>query len=176
MAQVQQGSEPAFNTLYERYSQRLLFFMYKMLQHDEAKAQDLLQDVFLKVVQAPEKFDPQRSFKTWIFTVAANCCKNYFRAQKTAQLFQEKWTVSTTTEAPLLETKSAFEQQLQQALQQLLPLYRDVFLLKHQEGLSLKEIAQVMDCPLGTVKSRLHSATKQLAQTLAPYKANFFIK
>ncbi len=172
MQQVQRGSEPAFNELYQRYSQRLLFFMYKMLQQDEAKAQDLLQDVFLKVVEAPEKFDPQRPFKTWVFTVAANCCKNYFRAQKTARLASAQWPLPESTEAPAAPSAEA-NKQLQWALQQLAPVYREAFILKYKEGLRLTEIAAVLDCPLGTVKSRLHSATKQLAQHLAPYKTYF---
>lgn len=173
MELVQRGSEPAFNELYQRYSQRLLFFMYKMLQQDEAKAQDLLQDVFLKVVEAPEKFDAHRSFKTWIFTVAANSCKNYFRAQKTARLASEQLAPVLETAPVFSSSQPIFEEQLQLALQQLAPVYQETFLLKYKEGLSLKEIAAVLDCPLGTVKSRLHSATKKLAQELAPYKAYF---
>lgn len=173
MQLVQRGSEPAFNVLYERYSQRLLFFMYKMLHQDEAKAQDLLQDVFLKVVEAPEKFDVQRPFKTWVFTVAANCCRNYFRAQKTARLANEK-LISPNSIEPVTPTQEPiFKEQLQVALGQLSPVYREAFLLKYNEGLSLKEIAMVLDCPLGTIKSRLHGATKKLAQQLAPYKAYF---
>ncbi|MFK7796155.1 MAG: RNA polymerase sigma factor [Aureispira sp.] len=172
MKLVQRGSEPAFNELYQRYSKRLLFFMYKMLQQDEAKAQDLLQDVFLKVVEAPEKFDHQRPFKTWIFTVAANCCKNYFRNQKTARLAQERIGVADNLVAPSSpKEQEGLDQHLQEALQKLSVVYREVFILKYKEGLSLKEIAAILDCPLGTIKSRLHAATKKLAQELAPYKA-----
>ncbi|MGH1335778.1 MAG: RNA polymerase sigma factor [Aureispira sp.] len=173
MQLVQRGSEPAFNVLYERYSQRLLFFLYKMLHQDEAKAQDLLQDVFLKVVEAPEKFDVQQPFKTWVFTVAANCCRNYFRAQKTARLANEKIIQPKSIEPVIPIQERVFEEQLQVALEHLSPVYKEVFLLKYKEGLRLKEIATVLDCPLGTVKSRLHGATKKLAEQLAPYKAYF---
>lgn len=173
MQLVQNGSEPAFNELYERYSQRLLFFLYKMLQQNETKAQDLLQDVFLKIVEAPEKFDTKRSFKTWIFTVAANCCRNYFRAQKTARLAKKQVVVASSTEPTMPTQELKLEQQLNAALQNLSPVYREAFLLKYKEGLSLKEIALVLDSPLGTIKSRLHTATKKIAQELAPYKAYF---
>lgn len=172
MQQVQQGAEPAFNELYQRYSQRLLFFLYKMIG-EEAKAQDLLQDVFLKVVEAPQKFDTKKPFKTWIFTVTANVCRNYLRAQKTARLFQEQLPKPTNIAPDTSNKAPSLEQQLSLALQQLSPVYKEAFILKYKEGLSLKEIAAVLDCPLGTVKSRLHAATKKLAEILAPYKASY---
>lgn len=175
MLEVQQGAEWAFNELYQRYSQRILYFMYKMLKQDEAKAQDLLQDVFLKIVEAPEKFDVNRNFKTWIFTIAANHCKNYFRGQKEQMLEVEKMPVkSDTIEKDHHWDQQIFQQKLNLALLDLSPLYREAFLLKYKEGLSLKEIAMVMNCPLGTVKSRLSSATRLLGQKLAAYKKNLY--
>ncbi len=174
MAQVQQGSELAFNELYQRYSQRILFFMYKMLRQDEAKAQDLLQDVFLKIIEAPQKFDVTKSFKTWIFTVAANHCKNYFRSHKGGFLTLEQ-APTAIEQAPTVQLKhprQGFQQQLQKALDALPYQYKEAFVLKYKEGLSLKEIATVMDCPLGTVKSRLNSATKKLSQSLMAYKTS----
>lgn len=172
MREVQQGNEPAFNELYRRYSKRVLFFMYKMLRQDEAKAQDLLQDVFLKIVETPEKFDVTRNFKTWIFTVAANRCKNYFRSQKGGFMALEEAPI-VVEEAPMIQlnpSDQGFQQQLQKALNALPYQYKEAFVLRHKEGLSLKEIAMVMDCPLGTVKSRLNSATKKLSTLLIAYK------
>ncbi|CAA6826470.1 MAG: Unknown protein [uncultured Aureispira sp.] len=175
MQHVQEGAEWAFNALYERYSQRILYFMYKMLRQDEAKAQDLLQDVFLKIVEAPEKFDVKRSFKTWIFTVAANSCKNYFRAQKGGFLALEQAPELSTAPALIQVNSAAFKKQLNNALDELSYVYKEAFVLKYKEGLSLQEIALVMDCPLGTVKSRLSSATKLLGKRLAPFKASLFV-
>ncbi|BDS12004.1 RNA polymerase sigma factor [Aureispira anguillae] len=171
MRHVQKGVEWAFNELYQRYSQRILYFLYKMLKQDEAKAQDLLQDVFLKIVEAPEKFDVNQSFKTWIFTVTANHCKNYFRTQKRSIV-----ELGATSSREGIEKKDeglnteAFHQKLNEALMDLPYKYREVFILKYKEGLQLKEIALVMECPLGTVKSRLSSATKLLGKRLAQYK------
>ena len=175
MQHVQEGAEWAFNALYKRYSQRILYFMYKMLRQDEAKAQDLLQDVFLKIVEAPEKFDVQRSFKTWIFTVAANSCKNYFRAQIGGFLDLEQAPERITTETPIQLNSVAFQEKLRIALDELSYVYKEAFVLKYKEGLSLQEIALVMDCPLGTVKSRLSSATKLLGKKLAPFKASLYV-
>lgn len=168
----QRGDELAFNTLYQRYSHRILYFMYKMLKQDEAKAQDFLQDVFIKIVEQPEKFDVNKRFKTWIFTIAANLCKNYFRSQKRSIIVLETVEVADETASEITwdEQQPLLLEQLNQALDDLSYVYKEAFILKHKEGLSLKEIAQVMDCPLGTVKSRLNSATKKLAQKLNPYK------
>ena len=170
----QRGDEGAFNALYQRYSHRILYFMYKMLKQDEAKAQDFLQDVFIKIVEHPEKFDSSKRFKTWIFTVAANLCKNYFRSQQRSIVVLE--TIDVADEAVEAinweEQQPLLLEQLNQALDDLPYVYKEAFILKHKEGLSLKEIAQVMACPLGTVKSRLNSATKKLAKKLNPYKTS----
>lgn len=173
MQAIQLGDEAAFNELYSRYSQRILYYMYKMLRQDEAKAQDLMQDVFLKIVEAPEKFDVQKSFKTWIFTVAANLCKNYFRSQKggTVSLYNTTITEEKVFAFENKEQHLLFEQKLNIAINELPLQYKEAFILKHKEGLSLKEIATIMACPLGTVKSRLNSATKKLAEKLSEYKS-----
>lgn len=172
MLNVQKGEEWAFNELYQRYSKRILYFMYKMLKQDEAKAQDLLQDVFLKIVETPQKFDANRSFKTWIFTVAANHCKNYFRGQKGKIIAIETTLITTSIEEDRIAINTtAFQEKLNNALNELPYQYKEAFLLRHKEGLSFQEIALVMGCPLGTVKSRLSSATKALGKKLAPYKS-----
>jgi RNA polymerase sigma-70 factor (ECF subfamily) len=172
MLDVQVGKEVAFNELYRRYSKRILYFMYRMLRQDKTKAQDLLQDVFLKIVEAPEKFDVNRNFKTWLFTIAANLCKNHFRSQKRDLLELNEGLDFGEVEHEVNQRFDVdfFNKQLGLALNELPYQYREAFILKHKEGLSLKEIAIVMDCPLGTVKSRLNGATRKLAIKLAKYK------
>src|SRR3954463_9705995 len=76
------GEDLAFDELYGRYSKRLLGYFIRMLNFDKNLAEDALQDLFLKIAEAPEKFDNNRSFKTWIFSVASNSCKNYYRHKK----------------------------------------------------------------------------------------------
>ena len=141
--------------------------MFKMLRQDEAKAQDFTQDVFLKVVEFSDKFDTSKSFKTWIFTIAANHCKNYFRSNQ--QMFnlddlanQEPYHDSISTDYEEQE----FRVQLNNELDKLSDSYKETFLLRHNEGLKLKEIAVILDCPVGTVKSRLNHVTQQLAKKL----------
>lgn len=170
MQLVQKGNEEAFNEIYQRYSQRILYFMYKMLKQDEARAQDFLQDVFLKIAAAPEKFDTNKNFKTWVFTVAANLCKNYFRQKK--QPYNDLNGIEQPIANNFIPTidNRAFEAELNQELTLLLPVYKEAFILRYYEGLSLNEIAEVVGSPLGTVKSRLHSATRILSEKLIHYQ------
>jgi len=76
------GEVLAFDELYERYSKRLYGYFIRMLNFDAALAEDALQDLFLKIAESPQKFDRNRSFKTWVFSVASNSCKNYYRHKK----------------------------------------------------------------------------------------------
>ena len=79
MKLIQGGDASAFNELYDRYSKRLLHYFYRMLGQKEDKAQDFLQDLFLKVIDKTDFFDTDKNFSTWIFTVAYNLCKNEYR-------------------------------------------------------------------------------------------------
>src|ERR1700745_1377189 len=82
MLHICNGEELAFDVIYHRYSKRLMGYYVRMLNFDRNLAEDALQDLFLKIAEAPEKFDGSRSFKTWIFSVASNSCKNFYRHQK----------------------------------------------------------------------------------------------
>src|ERR1051325_5246968 len=72
----------AFDELYHRYGKRLLAYFTRMMNFDKNLAEDALQDLFLKIAERPERFDGSRSFKTWIFSLASNSCKNFYRHQK----------------------------------------------------------------------------------------------
>ncbi len=174
MSSLQKGDESAFNILYDRYSDRILYYMYKMLRQDESKAQDFTQDVFLKVVEYSEKFDTNKNFKTWIFTIAANHCKNYFRSNKqmvelesskASKLFQD----SKEDEYDQKE----FRNRLNSEVDKLSCTYKETFILRYKEDLKLKEIAEIMDCPVGTIKSRLNHVTGVLAEKLKAYRTLF---
>src|SRR5688572_30013170 len=79
MARICSGQVPAFDELYHRYSKRLMGYFLRMMNFDRSAAEDALQDLFCKLAADPLKFDGSRTFKTWIFSVAANTCKNYYR-------------------------------------------------------------------------------------------------
>ncbi len=91
MESVKVGEETAFDELYNRYSKRLLVYFYRMLGSNEEKAQDFLQDIFVKIIEKPHLFGSKNRFSSWVFTVANNMCKNEYRRFKVRnQVVNEK--------------------------------------------------------------------------------------
>ena len=169
MHRLTQGDESAFNELYERYAQRILLFMYKMLKQDEARAQDFTQDVFLKVVEAAESFDRSKNFKTWVFTIAANLCKNHFRKNGgDVREFSSSTQITNNGGVEKLELEVK-QKALQQEIAALPSPFRETFLLRYHEEMKVKEIANIQKIPEGTVKSRLNKATQILAKKMRAY-------
>lgn len=171
MAQYQQGDRKCFDEIYHRYSKRLLYFMYRLLNHNEDLAQDLLHDVFARIIAQPNRFDTNRKFKPWVFKVAANECYKHLRKPVTDDLDM------VPEEEPLLETNTirhidnkTFKRALRKELSMLSYDHRCTFILRYQEGLSVDEVAQIMDCSSGTIKSRSHYCLKHLSQKLVAYK------
>jgi RNA polymerase sigma-70 factor (ECF subfamily) len=174
MVRAQRGDVPALETLYERYSSRLLHYFYRMLGGDAEKSQDFLQDLFLKVVEHPEAFDPGRPFGTWVFSVAHNMCKNEYRRlavrSRPEVLAEIQLRSAESGSLPVERTvdERAFRKALMAALQTLDEAHRTTFLLRHQEDMPIREISRVLGCAEGTTKSRLHYTTRRLAELLEP--------
>ncbi len=82
MRNISTGDRLAFNELYSRYNDRLFYYFYRMLGNCEETANDFLQDIFLKIIDKPELFNPTFSFRKWIFSVAHNMCKNEYRKRE----------------------------------------------------------------------------------------------
>jgi RNA polymerase sigma-70 factor (ECF subfamily) len=167
---IQQGRESAFNALYERYGQRMYRYFYRMLRQSPEKAHDFTQELFLKIIEQPEAFDISRRFSTWIYAVAGNMVKNeYRRKSKQPQqtvLDDSAIVIAAAHSLPDLDAdvRKAY---IEQAVQTLRPHHRECFLLRYQEGLSVQEISEVIGCPPGTVKSRLHYSLKKLNELLS---------
>ncbi len=171
------GEVLAFDEIYLRYSKRLLGYYIRMLNFDKELAQDALQDLFLKIAEAPEKFDKTRSFKTWIFSVASNSCKNFYRHKKIVSESNEeiKYTAESINDSVFLNTASKidavmFRKMLEEALNDLPAEKKEAFILKYQEEKTITEIAFIQNCPEGSVKSRLHYTIKVLEEKLKIFK------
>lgn len=166
MARITSGNAQAFNTLYTRYSQRMHAFFSRMLGFNSEKADDFLQELFMKIIEKPEAFDCSRKFSTWLYTVAGNMCKNEYRRMErhpqTNQIPEEPGEDSIPDRIDF----ALFRTELQEALARLSPEHRECFVLRYQEELSTKEISEIMDCPEGTVRSRLFYALRRLADQL----------
>ncbi|MGB0849717.1 MAG: RNA polymerase sigma factor [Bacteroidia bacterium] len=169
MGLLQNGSNSAFDEIYARYSKKLLAFIYRMVNGAEALAQDVLHDVFLKIIEKPNAFDVTRSFKPWIYQVAANASRKSYRMTETEEVKESHTQFLGNSHQPNLADRKAFDNSLNTALNKLSIEHREVFVLKHQQYMSIKEISIITNIPEGTVKSRLHTATKHLAKSLRQF-------
>ncbi len=175
---IQQADTAAFDELYQRYSQRLLYFFYRMFSGNEEKAQDFLQDLFLKIIEKPEKFLSKSKFSSWIFTVAHNMCKNEYRRLSVRQIIGNITNLDSVSDGAtdnLIEQiidHKIFESHLFKELKQLNPDHQTTFLLRFQEHLSIQEISEILHCSEGTTKSRLFHTIKKLMERLKAFNPN----
>jgi|TARA_R110000822_G_scaffold308953_1_gene437571 RNA polymerase sigma-70 factor (ECF subfamily) len=174
---MKNGEERAFKELYGRYSKKMLFFFYQRLNNDNERAQDLLQDLFLKIIEKPESFDKSRKFSVWIYVVASNMCKNEYRRKRNRcnsivsnNMFDES-KIDRIQPSGFLEEIDLknFADRLASELNLMGDKHSLTFVLKHQQGLTIKEISDIMDCSEGTVKSRLFYSIKKLSNKLQMY-------
>lgn len=172
--QMSKGKQQAFDTLYHRYAKLMLNYFYRMLWQDKEKAQDFTQDLFLKLIQSPQSFDASRNFKTWFYSVANNMCKNEYKKQAVranTKVGIEPYQHTASKEASVDEQVqlTLFQEQFSSELAEMDENHRQVVILRHLEGLSVKDIAEQLSINEGTVKSRIFYATKSLAQKLAAF-------
>lgn len=172
MQAIARRQERAFAELYGRYSRPIHRYFFRMLGRDVARADDFTQELFLKIIEKPHLYDPARPFRTWLYALAANMCKNEYRRKKPADA---GWPAVNDTETPgpgLPEQldRELFETSLRLAIDTLGDTHRQCFVLRYQEELSVAEIAAILQCPEGTVKSRLHYALQKISERLTVFK------
>ncbi|MEO9532752.1 MAG: RNA polymerase sigma factor [Crocinitomicaceae bacterium] len=175
MRSFTEGDKRAFEQIYARYESFMVNFFYRKLWSDRIKAEDFAHDLFTKIIDKPESFDLNRNFKTWLFSVANNMCKNEYKKQEVRKntgydVPEGVEAKDETRQADVAVDASNFNEELKTELNKLNEKHREVFMLRHFEGLSLNEIAEALEINAGTVKSRLHHATKTLAEKLAVFR------
>jgi len=150
----------AFDCLYKRYAKIILQYFYFALNNDYNKAQDFMHDLFVKIIEKPQLFDSSQNFKSWIYRVASNMCKNEYRRNSTNQKYHSHLKLISENTASLNDT----EKKLRACISQLNQEHRSLIVLRFKMEMSIKEIAEILECPEGTVKSRLFYATKELTK------------
>lgn len=161
---ITSGDQKAFNELYRRYNQRLYYYFFRMLGNSPEMSNDFLQELFLKIIENPARFNPEYSFKTWVFSVAYNLCKNEYRRR---EIRKEASPVIDQLLDPVLPKEISQEELIDlifKKLDELGPEQRSVFIMHYREGFLIKEIASVLKISQGTVKSRLFYTRKYLAE------------
>jgi RNA polymerase sigma-70 factor (ECF subfamily) len=175
------GDTRQFRVLVERYQDRMVNFIQRSIG-DRDRAEDLAQEVFIRVYRHLKRFDREKKFSTWIYTIASNLAKNELRnrARNPIVLFQTLTSTWDDDHRPLqfedssmrpddLYRKRRLQQLVEQAAGELPPHHREVFVLREIEGKSYEEIAEITGTQLGTVKSRLNRARNRFAQIIEPW-------
>lgn len=175
-----EGDERAFGELVKRYDNRLVNFVYRTVG-DRERAQDLVQETFVRVYRHAARFDQTKKFSTWVYTIASNLAKNELRnrSRNPLVLFQsikQNWDADhrplewedTAYKPDDLYRKRFLREKVEAAVKELPEHHRIVFVLRELEGKTYEEIADITGCNLGTVKSRLNRARNNFAQVIAP--------
>ena len=176
--QAQAGDSAAYDALVTRHRGRI-FAMIRQMVKNEADAWDLSQEVFIKAWKALPRFEVKAKFSTWLYRIAHNAVYDWARRKRPeagGELNEEIFgsgsidPASQTTPGTVRRPDEALRDdelrgKIEAALDQLSPQHREAVILKDVQGLAYKEIAEVMECSIGTVMSRLHYARQKL-QTL----------
>jgi RNA polymerase sigma-70 factor (ECF subfamily) len=157
VVQVAGGDEAALRELLRRYERPLSSFIYR---HTAGRdVQDIFQETWLRVVRQAARFDAAARFSTWLFQIAINLCRDWHRRQRDTEALDEQFA-SERDEAADTERRL----DTLRLLARLPEDQREVLILRFFHDLSEKEVAELVGCPLGTVKSRMHHALAKLGQ------------
>ncbi len=168
------GDKKSFDEIYNRYAGQLQGFFMRKMWNDREKAEDFVHDIFAKIIRKPESFDPTRNFKTWLFSVANNMCKNEYKKQEvrknTSSGLDNHYSLKDDNSDVFRQVQDVeFKERFEVEINSLKEKHKNVFHLKYIAGLSIKEIAEIVNASEGTVKSRLFYATKYLAEKLKEF-------
>ena len=174
MARLMAGDEAALAALVVRHHSPLLGYLFRLCQGDRALAEDLVQESFIRVLRQVS-YQAGRPFKPWLYAIATNLARDYFKSA--AVRYTEATSPDDASLTGLCDIAPGPEElalsaekgsEVAAALGQLGPEYRAAVVLRFYNGLSLQEIAQTLQIPLGTVKSRLSVGTHRLRDLLKP--------
>lgn len=174
MLQAQGGHVHAFELLFERYRGPVFGFIFRMLNGNRQDAEELMQEIFIKLFKARDMYEPRARFSCWLFAIVRNHCVNFLRSQA---YLKARRTVSLDTHefAECLDQPAAgcdqgrqsdMGERLEQAIASLPVAYRDVFLLRAVEGFSHDETARMLGLNPATVRTQFRRARLMLAEKL----------
>lgn len=175
---VQRGDKRAFDLLVLKYQHKLLKLIVRYVR-DPSEAQDVAQEAFIKAYRALPRFRGDSAFYTWLYRIAINTAKNYLVAasrrppdsdvdMSDAEQYDETAELKDSATPEMLLLKDEVQQTVIDAIDALPPDLRTAVTLRELEGLSYEEIAQAMDCPIGTVRSRIFRAREAINKRLEP--------
>ncbi len=175
------GREPAYREILARYEKPVFSLVFRMVR-DRTLAEDLAQEAFVKAFHALGSYDPRYKFSSWLFKIANNLTIDHLRkrqldtvsihgsphARSDEEAEESRITIEDRGETPDQYTENReLGVRIEEAIGHLRPEYRTAVLLRHVEGHSYEEVAEIMDVPLGTVKTFIHRGRTELKQLLA---------
>ncbi|OZI24818.1 RNA polymerase sigma factor RpoE [Bordetella genomosp. 7] len=179
VARVQRGDKKAFDLLVLKYQRKILRLLGRMIR-DPAEVEDVAQEAFIKAYRALPQFRGESAFYTWLYRIAVNTARNWLASAgrrpsapnaietEDGETFNEtdNLTDISTPEAVLASREIA--QTVNAVIEELPEELRTAIVLREIEGMSYEDIAQSMDCPIGTVRSRIFRAREAIASRLRP--------
>jgi RNA polymerase sigma-70 factor (ECF subfamily) len=177
MADYRVGDRKSFTELVSRYERELYHFLVRFLG-DRAAAEDVFQETFLQVHQSADQFDAQRRFRPWLFTIAANKARDLIRSHarrptnplqasinpgdsESGEYIDLMQSVDNMPDQPLEQRE--LQEAVQKTVMSMPDHLREILLLSYFHQFPYKQISDILDIPLGTVKSRLHAAVAHFA-------------
>lgn len=175
---VQQGDKKAFDVLVGKYQHKIISLISRYVS-DHSEAMDVAQEAFIKAYRALKRFRGDSAFYTWLYRIAINTAKNHLVAQgrrpplsdvdaSDAEQFQVDTRLKDRGSPEHELLREEIEQTIHQAISDLPEDLRVAITLREMEGMSYEEIATTMDCPIGTVRSRIFRAREAIDQRLRP--------
>jgi len=187
MKLCQEGDEGAFEALFQRYEGQALSFIHRLIG-DQSRTEALGQEAFLRIFKDAKSYQYPRSFTTWFYTIVRNLCKNELRWRSRHPTVSIEENVDRSDRGnsdhsarigDFLETESVdplekmvsreMNQKIEQALQSLPELEREILILNRFQGLKYREISEVVGVPISTVRARIYSALERLRRSIKDY-------
>jgi len=157
---IRSGQISAFDALYAKYSRSLMRYILHIV-HDQASAEDIFHEAFIRVIKNLNLEFDRAKFSTWLFKVARNLAISSLRKNSRTDLDDAMDQYPGSSGSPI---RIEDHEIIVEILKQISPAKREVFVLKQTQGFSYDEIAQILELPVGTVRSRLHACVKELQQ------------
>lgn len=178
VARVQKGDRRAFDLLVIKYQHRILALVNRFVS-DYSEAQDVTQEAFVKAYRALPNFRGDSQFYTWMYRIAVNTAKNYLVSRKrrtptrdidieNAEFFTDESSMQDISSPDALLQRDQLKKVVFDAIDELPDELRRAITLRELEGLSYEDIAAVMDCPIGTVRSRIFRAREAIERKMQP--------
>ncbi|MGB0722753.1 MAG: RNA polymerase sigma factor RpoE [Gammaproteobacteria bacterium] len=175
---VRRGEQAAFNLLITKYQHKVVSLISRYV-HDRDEAQDVAQEAFIKAYRALNNFRGDSAFYTWLYRIAVNTAKNHLVSRSRrpptedidaadAEQFDGAADLKEFDSPEKLLLRDEIARTVATAIENLPPDLRKAITLRELEGLSYEEIAEVMDCPIGTVRSRIFRAREAIDEQLRP--------